>query len=362
MGALASIDQNIKEAERYLRMLGTGAPPGALFDVRYAAQRDEDLARFFIPVHDHDAATRIARLGRRTDVYVGCVPRVKRGGTRRDIMPARMLWADCDHPSCLQALGELGVAPAMIVSSGTSGHVHAYWPLARSLSASALEEANRRLARALGADRKCANASRILRPAGTLNFKHAPPGRVRLERFEPGVRYDPDELLKILPREDRARPAMVERTARGRHSDPLQQIPPAHYVRLLTGRVPGADGKIHCPFHEDSTPSFHAYSTSAQGWVCYGCPTPDGKPLGGDIYTLASHLWGIPARGPSFHDLRARLDDVFGIRRGHPTTRRPAQNAPDDQRPSPPSRQRQPTSRAMAHLRLLEREPFEIER
>ena len=31
---------------------------------------------------------------------------------------------------------------------------------------------------------------------------------------------------------------------------------------------PDADGKIHCPFHDDSTPSLHVY---ADHWHCYGC-------------------------------------------------------------------------------------------
>lgn len=100
-----------------------------------------------------------------------------------------------------------------------------------------------------------------------------------------------------------------------RRDDPLQQIKPAHYVRLLTGQTPGPDRKIVCPLHDDRTPSLHVYETPEQGWACYGCPTADGKPVGGDVYTLGSLLWHIPARGPAFIDLRACLDDVFRIHR-----------------------------------------------
>jgi hypothetical protein len=87
-------------------------------------------------------------------------------------------------------------------------------------------------------------------------------------------------------------------------------------VRLLTGREPDRSGKIHCPFHEDSRPSFHVYNTPERGWTCFACTTPSGRRLGGDIYTLASLLWGISNRGRDFLELRTRLDDVFAIHRG----------------------------------------------
>ena len=39
---------------------------------------------------------------------------------------------------------------------------------------------------------------------------------------------------------------------------------PANPIRIK----PDADGKIYCPFHDDSTPSLHVY---ADHWHCYGC-------------------------------------------------------------------------------------------
>ena len=98
---------------------------------------------------------------------------------------------------------------------------------------------------------------------------------------------------------------------------PLAAVVSATGVQL---RPAGADRLSGCcPFHDDRTPSLHVYPTAERGWACFGCETPDGKPLGGDIYTLASRLWNIPARGASFFDLQARLDDVFTIHRDSPS-------------------------------------------
>jgi hypothetical protein len=88
-------------------------------------------------------------------------------------------------------------------------------------------------------------------------------------------------------------------------------------VRVLIGREPGRDHKIACPFHKDQTPSFHAYPTPERGWTCFGCTTPTGKRLGGDIYTLASLLWfsgqsaDTPLRGRRFIEVRERLMAIF---------------------------------------------------
>jgi RepB DNA-primase from phage plasmid/CHC2 zinc finger len=307
-------------AEIYLRMLRAFAPPHTLLDVRYRIP-GRDLARFFIGIHATAAASTIMRIGRRTDVYVGVAPRVRRSGRREDIAPTPLLWADCDGPTAVEALLSFRPPASMIVTSGSGEehahkNAHAYWALTRSLSMQELEDANRRLAAALGADPKCADAARILRVPGTLNFKHRPPRLVELRQYS-GVRYRPVEILTALPPTPTP-PAPNDRRhthSPGDTGDPLLAIEPAHYVRVLTGRQPARDGKIHCPFHAEKTPSFHVYPSPGRGWTCFGCASPSGTPLGGDIYTLASLLWGIPASGHEFLKLRARLDAVFGVRR-----------------------------------------------
>ncbi|MGA2453655.1 MAG: CHC2 zinc finger domain-containing protein [Solirubrobacteraceae bacterium] len=307
-------------AELFLDMLFAYAPPRSLLEVRYRTT-GRRLARFFTDAHAHNAASTITRIGQRTDVYVGCAPRVRRGGTRQDIAPTPLLWADCDTPAAVAALAAFQPPASMIVTSG-SGHdnhknAHAYWALTRALTARELEDANRRLALALAADPRCADPPRILRVPDTLNFKHQPPRPVRLHQHT-GARYRPVEIFTALP--PTPSPPPPNRTGlvhlSGAGDDPLGRIAPADYVRILTGRDPGRDHKIHCPLHNDGTPSFHVYPTAAGGWACFGCPTPTGKPLGGDIYKLASLLWGIPTHGRCFLQLRARLDQVFGVDRG----------------------------------------------
>jgi hypothetical protein len=140
---------------------------------------------------------------------------------------------------------------------------------------------------------------------------------VALERYT-HARYRPAEVLATLPPAlARSTPDNRPRTGDLRRAyDPLLGIAPAHYVRVLTGREPGPDGKIICPLHTEKTPSLHVYATAERGWACFGCRARDGKPLGGDIYTLASQLWGVPARGRDFLALRSGLDALFGVERG----------------------------------------------
>jgi hypothetical protein len=303
-------------AELYLRMLRAFAPARALLDVRYRAD-EAGLARFFMDMHAGEAARTLVRIGQRTDVYVGVAPRVRRRGGREDIAPSTLLWADCDELTSIAKLRAFTPAASMIVTTGGGEHphenAHAYWALTRCLSIGELEDANRRLAAALAADPRCADGTRILRVPGTLNFKYRPPRPVKLREYN-GARYRPVEILTALP----PMPTVQRPPARSRNrtSDPLLQIEPAYYVRVLTGRQVGREGKIHCPLHADERPSFHVYEKPEQGWTCFGCTSTDGRPLGGDIYTLASLLWSIPARRADFLKLREALDALFGVQRG----------------------------------------------
>jgi hypothetical protein len=299
----------------YLNLLTKHAPRGTLLDIRYRIDDGNALTQFFLSTQDPSAATTLVRIGQHTDVYVGCAPRLRRSGTRQDIAPATLLWADCDGPAAA-TLHAFPTPPSMIVASGSGSNAHAYWALTNPIAIDELEHANLRLAITLNADLKCADAARILRPPGTLNFKHEPPSPVQL-REHTNKRYHPSEILKDLP----PLPAHLRRGSTGRRllvdrsHDPLHKIKPATYVQRLTGRTPDSTGKICCPLHKEEAPSFHIYRTPERGWTCYGCPTTNGRPIGGDIYTLASLLWNIPTQGRAFLDLRARLDDLFGIDR-----------------------------------------------
>jgi RepB DNA-primase from phage plasmid len=316
----------VEEAERYLQTLRESAPPDTHLEVRHSTETG--FSRYFTDINNPDAANTITQIGEQNDVYVGIAAREQKSGTRADIAPTSLVWADCDTPESLQALREFPHPPSMIVNSGSEEHAHAYWALTEPLPVKDLEDINRGLAQKLGADPKCTDASRILRPPGTNNFKHDPPQPVQLSHHT-DTRYDPQEISDAAPPVERDRPQTPtqpkepNRPARehtrtehhGRSQDPLHKITPPEYIQRLTGREPQPDGKINCPFHPDTTPSLHAYDTPERGWACYGCPTPDGHPAGGDIYNFASQLWDIPTHGQDFLDLRDRLDETFGIER-----------------------------------------------
>jgi hypothetical protein len=303
-------------AELLLGTLAAYVPRHSLLDVRYRAE-SKRLSRFFVGIHAASAARIITLIGQRTDVYVGCAPRVRRSGGRQDIASSALLWADCDGQHVARALRAFPLPPSIVVGSGTATNAHAFWALTAALPLLALENANRRLALALGADPRCVDGARILRVPGTLNFKSHLSRPVRLLRYSP-ARYRPADILAALPAGPTPPSASDIGPARSprRASDPLLRIEPADYVRVLIGRDVGRDHKIACPFHNDQTPSLHAYATAERGWTCFGCRTPTGRPLGGDIYTLASLLWDIPTNGRDFLKLRDRLDHAFGVRRG----------------------------------------------
>jgi hypothetical protein len=246
----------------------------------------------------------ILELSRRTDVYVGVLPRRRRGGGRADVIErAAVVWADCDTGESVGALRAFRPMPAMVVAS-SEGKRHAYWFLTGRVSVDLVEVTNRRIALALGADVVCSDRARILRPSGSVNRKRVQPAAVRLLYLAAAERVSLAELERVLPPEPEPPRPVVGRSRRGgvALSDPLEAIPPPVYVEQLTGQRVGRSGKIRCPFHEDRTPSLHVYDDPGRGWYCFGC----GR--GGSIYDLASWLWGRDTHGRQFIELRRELE------------------------------------------------------
>jgi hypothetical protein len=294
------------DVARYLRALFHRDSPGAFIEVRYR-HRDEMRRHFFEHTDTFAAARTIARLGLRSDVYVGVAARRSRAGGKDAIGRVWTLWADLDHAEAHERLEQLPVGPAIVIASGSAGHLHAYWPLARPVSIAAGEAANRRLAAQLGADTGAVtNAATILRPPGTYSFKTDPPTPVVLERLddEPTTLYAATAGIADDPTPPAATPAPAPAPRPG--EDPLRALHPAHYVSALTGQVVGRSRKISCPFHEDRTPSFHVYQRPQDGYYCFGC-----RRYGHSAYDLASALWSMQTRGEDFLQLRARLYDLL---------------------------------------------------
>ena len=163
------------------------------------------------------------------EVFVGVAPRIRPSGTRDAVAGTRWLWVDLDRPDRLDALWMFHAERPcqLLIASGGSGGVHAYWQLAEPLPArrvradgavvEPIERAHGRIIRALGvdsdgrpdvADPRCAERSRVMRLAGTINHKSGAWARV-LEADLALAPYTIDELVGDLPdppTADRARP------------------------------------------------------------------------------------------------------------------------------------------------------------
>jgi hypothetical protein len=92
--------------------------------------------------------------------------------------------AGADIEEILERLSALSFPPTVVVASGKG--LHCYWPLVEPTNQlSRVEAVNRSMRIRFGAD-NAVDAARILRVAGTLNFKYGEPLPVRLLRA-PGV-------------------------------------------------------------------------------------------------------------------------------------------------------------------------------
>jgi len=287
----------------FLDMVTAGEPQdGSWLEFRWKTPRG--MGRAFAPSRAHRAArSLIEARGRETDLYVGVAPRSRQEGTAAAVDHVHVLWADLDDEAASEALAGFEPRPSMIVDSG--GGRHAYWALAEPLPARWAKQANRRIARELGADMRATDATRILRPPSTLSYKYGEPRPVTVEHLEPVI-YATAEIVGDLPDSEPEQRPQDRRTAIG-DRDLLLTIAPAVYIEALTGQIVGRDGKAHCVFHSDSTPSLHVYDNPERGWICFGC----GR--GGTIIDFGSHLYGIEPRGRGFHEIVERLE--YDLRR-----------------------------------------------
>jgi len=190
---------------------------------------------FFEHTDTTAAARTIVRLASGTDVYVGVAPRVRRAGGRDAIERVWSLWADLDDADAATALDDLPVAPAIRIASGSSGHLHAYWPLQQPIGVLEAEAANRRLAAELGADGGAVtNAATILRSPGTNSHKTTPPRPVVLVRLHEATTTVHAVTAGIARDPAPARAAPILTTTARRGQDPLRALDPALYVEVGT--------------------------------------------------------------------------------------------------------------------------------
>lgn len=108
----------------------------------------------------------------------------KRGqtaGTKENILSSQLAWVDFDGeaPDNWEALAkEKGIPePSLIVESSVQGRQHAYWRLDDWYPLEQIEDRNRAIALAVGADRSGWDATQLLRPPFTLNYGYLTGGR-----------------------------------------------------------------------------------------------------------------------------------------------------------------------------------------
>ena len=304
----AEVDASV--VARFAAAIFDGAPPEAFAELRF--RRDAGMGRSFHRVAALDElVAEIADHARQRDVFLGVIPRRWRRGGRGDLFgEAGIVWADCDGTASAAALDRFDPVPSMVVASGSGANRHAYWFLARPAPLDVVERTNRRLAAALASDSRSCDAARILRPAGTANWKSDPPAAVSMVALDCAARVDLVDLERSIPDVEGlgARgdyPRARHPRARAAEADRLLEIAPREYVERLSGRNVGRDRKVQCPFHDDRSPSLHVFDEPERGWFCFGC----GR--GGSIYDFAGLLWGRDLRGPEFLRLRRELQAMF---------------------------------------------------
>ena len=273
--------------------------------------------------------------GPREEAFVGVAPRSRPQGSKHAVAHTRFLWVDVDKPGELPALWSLlAERPCqLLVESAGSGGMHAYWRLAEPLPGVTIDtktgervewikRANLRLIYRIGtgpdgrpsvADEMCAEQARVMRLAGTINYKT---GRyARLVQVDLSLApYPVMELVGDLADPPGAT-ASVRRRSRTRRpgtADPYRRIPPPEYFAKLAGVSVPRSGYVLCPSarHTETAASCRVWPDPTGGWWCFGCGA------GGAIYDLASLVLGGPTGpalgGEAFTAARRLVLDTFG--------------------------------------------------
>jgi hypothetical protein len=199
----------------YLAMIAHAQAPGRFLEIRWRWSRGM-RRRFVTSTIAQSAMPMIAPLARETDVFVGVALRDgDRYGGVGAISRCGLLHVECDRPDGQERIGAFPLRPQLLVASGTSSHVHAYWRLAKPVDAATAQAANRALAVRLDGDIASSDAARILRPPSTLNHKSRTPRAVQVIAREPTAIQEFEviahELALIAPTE-RPRPATAAST------------------------------------------------------------------------------------------------------------------------------------------------------
>ena len=186
-------------------------------------------------------------------------------GDKHAVSETRFLWVDVDRPDGLPALWAfLAERPCHLLIESSAGHAHAYWKLDEPLPATVviestgelvepIERAHLRLIHHLGtgadgkpnvADPACAERSRVMRLAGSVNGKTGEYARIlEADLALPG--YPIRQLVGDLP--DPATYSPARPSTRTTNADPYKRIGPREYFERLAGIVVPRDGLVQLP-------------------------------------------------------------------------------------------------------------------
>jgi len=127
----------------------------------------------------------------------------QRGRLKPNAAPIWCLWADLDGAPI--PTGPL--APTMVVETSL-GRWQVFYALARPLDPQVAEALSHRLTDAIGADAGGWMLTKLVRPAGSISYKHGTPFTVRIAHLDPDRKIDPNDLDRILPQvKEAARPS-----------------------------------------------------------------------------------------------------------------------------------------------------------
>ena len=334
------------ERHRALQLGVLHEQTGGLVEIAAGARRDGRLqittrrrADHFLPggrrVEETGCGALLALAARHADageeVFLAPAVRAAARGDKHAVSETRFLWVDVDQPDELPRA--VGVPRRAALPSARREQrrsrarlLEARRPLPATVSIEStgelvepIERAHLRLIHHLGtgadgkpnvADPACAERSRVMRLAGSVNGKTGAHARI-LEADLALPAYPIRQLVGDLP--DPADVLAGAPVRRGTTSaDPYKRIGPREYFERLAGIVVPRDGLVHCPAHEDRVPSCSVGTDASQGWRCHagGCGAR------GAIYDLASVLlggpWGPQLRGEAFKRARAYVIDAFG--------------------------------------------------
>lgn len=317
LGMIEAIRATRPQGGKRLKFPHRGVDEG---DVWLSADNPDELAQFVESYRDeYELFVTPATFDRMTPGYKG-------------VSGSMVAWIDQDDPEKVDILRDFQHRPHMVVATGGSGGVHAFWRLAVPVGRDELGVMNRKLVATLEGDRASHNPARILRIPGSHNMKanqgDGADGVCRIvwaDLFSPP--YDPEVLTAgMTDYKQPAKPTRRKRFGAGEYEantsegwvattvEVAEGSNPPDYVYRLTGQaVPQRGGHIRCPFpdHDDRNPSTYVYGEVGAGWFCFSCHR------GGGPFQLAAALNGWTGRAElrdnEFIDAAKSLAAALGI-------------------------------------------------